>query len=346
MYSELTGNADVAAALRRMAAGGRMPNSMIFAGPDGTGKKHFAIETARALVCRNPGNGESCGNCTACRRAGVFDLPESDKAEDFDNVFLSHHPDVGLIFSPKRQIRVAAIRALETEANFRPSEAESRVFIIDEADKMNQEAANALLKTLEEPPPTTFLILVSARPDALLQTIRSRCQMIRFAPVSATEIRNLLVKKYGRSEEDAELAARMSGGSVSSAIGFDVENFREERAVCLDILKASVRPDGLHKMLETAERLADSKAKERFENSLRILLSLIRDAVAIRAGADSTQISNFDIIDDLSAIAASLSATVLADRIWAIDDLLKSQDVNINRKVALDGLFVKMAFSV
>ncbi|MBL2132869.1 hypothetical protein ELI69_31485, partial [Klebsiella pneumoniae] len=78
--------------LRRMAAGGRMPHSMIFAGPDGTGKKHFAIETARALVCRNPGNGESCGNCTACRRAGVFDLPESDKAEDFDNVFLSHHP--------------------------------------------------------------------------------------------------------------------------------------------------------------------------------------------------------------------------------------------------------------
>lgn len=343
MYSDLAGNSNVAAALRRMAIGGRVPHSIIFAGPDGVGKKQFALELARTLICREASGGESCGKCTACRRAGIFDLPKSDKSEDFDCVFLSRHPDVGMVLSPKRQIRVAAIRALESEANFRPTESVARVFIIDDADKMNAEAANALLKTLEEPPETTYLFLITSRPDALLPTIRSRCQMIRFGPVPAEEIREVLVAKFDRKADDAGLAARLSGGSIASAVDFDAERFRNERALCLDILRASIRRGGLSEMLNAAEALADAKDKERFENGLRILLTLLRDALAATGGGDEGLVTNYDIIDELNSIGAAVPPAVLAEWIWSIEDLIRNQDVNINRKVALDGLFVTMA---
>lgn len=346
MYSDLVGNGNIAEALRRMAKSRRIPQSMLFAGPEGIGKKQFAIEFARTLVCRSSPDGEACGDCSACRRAGEFDIPKSDKAEDFDRVFLSHHPDIGLVCSPKRLIRVGAIRALETEANFRPVEAENRVFIIDDADKMNPEAANALLKTLEEPPANVYLVLVTARPDALLQTIRSRCQMLRFAPVATAEICDLLVSKHGQQPDDAALASRLCGGSIAAAIEFDAAAFRSERAVCLEVLKSSISENGLYALLEASEALTDTKARDRFENGLKTLLTLKRDAIAIRAGAGPDQIVNFDVADELAEIANALPSSILAQRVWAIEDLLKNQEVNINRKVALDGLFTKMANDV
>lgn len=217
------------------------------------------------------------------------------------------------------------------------------MFIIDEADKMNKEAANALLKTLEEPPANVYIVLVTSRPDALLQTIRSRCQMIRFAPVAAREICDLLVSKFQRRPDEAALASRLCGGSIAAAIEFDVAAFRSLRAVCLEVLKASICRGGFYGMLEASERLADTKRSDLFESGLKTLLTLKRDALAIRAGAGLDQIANFDIASELGEIAKALPASLLAERFRAIEDVLKNQEVNINRKVALDGLFANMA---
>src|SRR6185369_15243378 len=205
---DLIGNAEAKETIRRLIAAGRIPNSLLFAGPEGVGKKQFALELARSVVCREPQDGEACGKCAACARVANIALPGSDaKGEDFDTVFFSEHPDVGMVIPFNRTLRVGSIRALEKEANFRPFEAPSRIFIIDDAHKMNDASSNALLKTLEEPPATSHIFLITSKPNALLPTIRSRVQMLRFAAIDKIEIEHFLLAQHSYSQDDARLIA-------------------------------------------------------------------------------------------------------------------------------------------
>ena len=147
----LVGNKQVKETLQRLIATARVPNALLFTGPEGVGKKQFALELARSLVCTGRNEHAACGHCAACSRVGEFAIPNFEKGEESDRVFFSQHPDVGLVLPFRRNLRIGAIRALESEAHFRPYEADARVFIVDQADKMADPAANALLKTLEEP---------------------------------------------------------------------------------------------------------------------------------------------------------------------------------------------------
>lgn len=326
-----------------MITGGRIPHGLLFAGPEGVGKREFALELARAMTCRSASDGEACGECPICRRIGVFELPTSEKGEDYDRVFLSDHPDVGIAIPFKRNLRVGAIRELEREANFRPYESELRVFIVNDADKMNDSASNALLKTLEEPPSTTFLILVTSRPDSLLQTIRSRCQTIRFAPVAAGEIEKLLLETQKFSPDDAAVAARVCGGSVGRALDLDVSQFREMRDAMLYVIRSAIVTGDLSTMLQTSEQLNDAKNKDRFEENIGILQTLIRDILATSKGAETSQIVNADIAGPISELAEDSNADALSRWLIEIEGLLAGLNVNINRKVATDKLFVSMS---
>ena len=224
---------------------------------------------------------------------------KTEKGDDYDKVFLSGHPDVGVVVPYKRILRVGAIRELEREANFRPYEGEKRVFIIEDAHKMNDNAANALLKTLEEPPSTTYLILVTSRPDSLLATIRSRTQSIRFAPVRADEIEKLL-REHGRSDADARLAARVSGGSVGRALSTDVDEFRASRDAMFGVIRAALETGDIAAILRTSEELGDAKNKDRFEESIGIMQSLVHDMIAVRTGAHAAEVANAEIGPDLA----------------------------------------------
>ena len=336
MFGKLIGNESVKENLRRLVAGGRVPHGMLFAGPEGVGKKEFALELARGLICKSGG----CEDCPVCGRIGVFNFPGQDDKDEHKKVILSGHPDVGIVIPYKRNILVDAIRDLEREANFRPFEGGKRVFIIENAEKMNDSAANALLKTLEEPPPTTHLILVTSRPDSLLQTIRSRCQMIRFAPVSVDEMVPLLVSE-GKSSEDARLAARVSGGSVGRALAMDIGEFRAARDAMLAVIRSALVTGDIAMMLRTSEQLGDARNKDRFEENIGILQTLVRDLFAMRAGA--SEIVNADIADDLQDLAEEAGSTRLSKWQMEIEDLLASLNVNVNKRVAVDGLFVSMA---
>lgn len=337
MFGKLIGNEAVKANLRRLAASGRVPHGLLFAGPEGVGKREFALELARGLICKNGG----CGDCPVCQRISTFGFPKPDDKDGHKKVILSGHPDVGMVIPYKRNILVDAIRELEREANFRPFEGGKRVFIIDDAEKMNDSAANALLKTLEEPPATTHLILTTSRPNSLLQTIRSRCQTIRFAPVAEGEIERLLVEN-GKDREDAKLAARVGGGSVGPALAMDVAEFRRDRDAMLGVVRSALVSGDIASMLQTSEQLSDAKNKERFENNLGVLQTLVRDLLAIRTGADSAVV-NRDISADLEELADEADPRRLSDWQLALEDLLGNLNVNVNRKVATDSLFVRMA---
>jgi len=339
MFEKLIGNNDTKALLQRLAGHGRVPHSLCFAGPEGVGKKLFAFELARLLLCPDGG----CGKCSVCSRIGVFDIPKPEKGEDYDVVFLSDHPDVGMVVPYKRNLRVGAIRELEREAHFRPFEADKRIFIINDADKMNDNAANALLKTLEEPPATTYLILVTSRPDALLQTIRSRCQNIRFAPVASTAIAELLVSTGKFSPDDASLAARVSGGSVGKALALDIDWFRQTRDSMVEVIRAALISGNISSMLQTSEQINDAKNKDRYEDTIAFLELLVRDIFALAKGSDRRTIANADIADSLLKFSGEASTSKIEHWIQEIEELQFNYLVNINRKVATDGLFVKLA---
>lgn len=342
MFSHLIGNEEVKGRLSRLLANGRLPNALLFAGPEGVGKKLFAIEVARSFVCTNSVEDGACRECSACKRVSIFNTPTSDKGDDYDHVFFSEHADVGLVIPFKRNLRVGAIRALETQANFRPYEAHARVFIVDDADKMNDAAANALLKTLEEPPETTYIILVSSRPDALLATIRSRCQTIRFAPVPAASMQEFLIANASMSETDAQVAARISKGSVGRAIDLNIGQFHTGRDAQLGVIEAALIEKNRPSLIRASERLNDAKNKDRFEDNLDILETLVRDLWLMK-NDDAATIINFDLAEKLDRLSAEIPSERLALFLAEIEAVRSALNVNINRKMAADALFMQMS---
>src|SRR2546426_578422 len=194
MLDQLIGNERAKKLLGRMLEARRLPGAMLFTGEEGIGKKLFALEIAKALNCRSPRGVEGCGVCPSCKRIAKINYPQSIESDDWKGIIWTDHADVGVVVAPKRVLLVDQMRRIEREANFRPYEGRARVFLVEDADKLNDQAANALLKVLEEPPHTSHIVLLTSRPDMLLPTIRSRCQMIRFSPLAPEEIENYLLK--------------------------------------------------------------------------------------------------------------------------------------------------------
>ena len=339
---ELIGNKPVAETLSRLVHKGRLPNALLFAGPEGIGKKRFAMELARMLVCTRRSGGDPCGVCGACARTREFVIPAFERSEDSDHVFFTQHPDVGIVVPYRRNLRIGAIRALERESNFRPYEAEARIFIVDDAEKMNDPASNALLKTLEEPPSTTHLILITSREDTLLPTIRSRCQTIRFAPVPVDDLAKHLIDVCEFSPEDAALAARVSGGSVGRAMNIIPASFRTQRAAMLDVVKSAITGDR-REMLGISEEMTNATNKDEYEETLEILQGLVHDVWLIRNQANEGAILNVDIRDELAELAESTTSPSLAAWLEEIEALKENFIVNINRRIATDSLFIGMA---
>ncbi len=343
MFDKLIGNDSVKEVLRRLLRQKRVPNALLFAGADGVGKRQFALRLAKAFVCQNPKNSEACDVCANCRRADNFTFPKSDDRDAFKRVIFSEHSDIGLVIPYNKNILVDAIRDLETEANFRPYEAAARFFIVDEADKMNDAASNALLKTLEEPPAASHIFLVSSRADALLPTIRSRCQTLRFAPIAAREIENYLSNDKKLAPEDAALLARLSSGRLGHALGTDLEKFRAGRHAMLKVLESILIKENRGELLRVGEEMNDAKNKDDFETKLDILQTLIHDLWTVRNEADANILVNVDLVNDLKKLATGTESLRLAAWLSEIEILREQLAVNINRKIAIDALFMQMA---
>jgi len=316
---------------------------MLFAGEDGIGKKLFALEIARALNCRSPQGAEGCDNCPSCVRIGKFNYPQSNESDDWKGIIWTDHPDVGMVVAPKRVLLVEQMRLIEREANYRPYEGNARVFLIEDADKLNDPSANALLKVLEEPPHTSHIVLLTSRPVMLLPTIRSRCQMIRFSPLTADEIEAYLVKNKIASASEARIRARVARGSLGRAVAQDFDGFSAQRTAMLRVLQVlSVDEDRLQ-LLRSAEELNEAKYKDEYESRLDILETLIRDAWMLALHAPDESIVNQDLLPQLKKISGNLDRRRPAGWVSQIEEMREQLIVNINRKAATDALFLTMA---
>lgn len=343
MFDKLIGNQRVKELLRRMLERGRVPSALLFSGEEGIGKKLFAVEIAKALNCRSLRGIEACDRCPSCVRISVFNYPESKDPDDLKRIIWTNHPDVGLVVPPGRVHRVDQMRDIEREANYRPFEGATRVFLVDDAHKLNDAASNALLKTLEEPPPTSLVILITSHPAALLPTIRSRCQSIRFSPLTAAEIEQHLLMNKLTTPEEARLRARFASGSLGLALTGDVGDYREQRSFMLQVLSVLALKAGRAELLRAAEELNAAHNKDSYESSLDLLEALIRDALMLSLGVSEKQLINKDLVPQLGKIAQKVDSRRARAWISKIEELREQLAVNINRKVATDALFLSMA---
>jgi DNA polymerase-3 subunit delta' len=351
-------------------AAGRLPHSLILAGPQGAGKYTLALMLTMALECeRQPhelwSNGQAlasyCGVCRNCVRIGSAidlqtlvdaavaardDLRETDKKET--RVLIQQHPDVLIVppDPPQLLIKLGQVRTLIHSAQYLPSEARAKVFIIRAASFM-KEAANSLLKVLEEPPDYAHIILCAENPGELLPTIRSRCALVRLGALPLEELEMLLADRRAEwTPKHRTLVARLAQGAAGRALSFDLESYVAARADAMLLLRSAVTdPDhsALFKMTETYRAGADGQVKT--TALLRTLGLLLEDLLLLSSGLPE-RVRNVDLRAELERLAAAVSFQWIEHASRGLDQVTSGMRRNLLRNLSLDAFAEQLAEKV
>ena len=303
--------------------------SLILSGPEGVGKRLTAVSIAQELKCQSPVEGTACGTCTVCRR-----------------IARGAHPDVMTIEPGETgAIKIEQVRAAIDRAVYRPFEGRRRVTIIDQADALVPAAQNALLKTLEEPLPASVFVLVTARPDALLPTVRSRCAHLRFGRLQVAEVAEVLERSHKYSNADALTAAAASDGSVRRALDLEADAFADARTDAENLLQAAGRDPRTR--LEHAKDLLKGSGTPTAERDhlgarLMAMAGLVRDAGLVASGCDARLLANLDRRPVLDALARTLGADRIARIFTAITRAEEALERNVSPKVIADWLAINV----
>ena len=354
-FSDFHGNAETVNRLRDMLARKRFPHAVILSGARGSGKYTLALMLAQALNCLTPteadGLPDFCGECANCRRiAQATDLDarfaeavetreglrEADKKET--RLFVQTHPDVLVIppDPPQMMIKVDQVRRVIETIYYRPSEARERVYIFTDSAFM-KEAANSLLKVLEEPPEFATIFLLSENPGELLPTIRSRSMIFPLAAVPVEEVEGYLAKHRPEwKPQQRALVARLSEGALGRARTFDVDTYVAARGSALAILNSALR-GGEHTQLFkiTESYRPGAEGREKTEQLLRTLYSLLRDLMFLGSGAQEL-VHNTDILSELTRLAEGADFDWIAMASERLADVERGMRRNLLRSLSLD----------
>lgn len=322
--------------LRAALGRGRVHHAYLFAGPEGVGKEMCARIFAQALNCER-GDNDACGACGQCRKIAHGNHPDvlavMPEAEAVSRRLLTKGDIEG---TPSRDIRVEQIRTLRARLSLRPVEAKWRVVVLVAADRMNATAQNVLLKTLEEPPPRTTLILISAAPDALLSTIRSRCARVLFGPLAVEIVAREVAARTKLGAEDAALAARVAQGSLGGALSLDAKDLAGRRA----LLTRAAQVQDVAQAVQMADGFSEREAAEELVDALKLFW---RDVAALASGAGpETQVWT-DLADLAGARAQELGgrgALARADACTRAREGL-SREHNGNPRLMLERMFLE-----
>jgi DNA polymerase-3 subunit delta' len=322
-FTQILGQDKAINVLQRAIRHQRVPQAYIFAGEDGVGKKLTALMLAKALNCRERED-DACDHCISCH-----------KIDD------GNHPDVRLIEPDGQYIKIDQIRTLQKDVNYRPYEGRRKVYILDQAEALRTEAANALLKTLEEPSPDSLLILVTANVYALLPTVISRCQFVRFVALGVPQLTEFLKREKQMPAEQARLIASLAEGCPGRAFAMDTDDILAKRAMLEEVLTLlSSGLQDVREVFDQAEKLAQRKPE--IHEFLDLLLVWYRDLYLLQEQGRPDLVANADALSRLARTAQQLSRSQtqrLFDVVYQTKlDLLRNANLQLTLEVMLMSL--------
>ena len=371
-FSEFLGNTPAVDNLRAAIAGGRLPHSLVIAGARGSGKYTLALMLTMAQECEVQPREHSapapdgsagrelatfCGRCRNCTRiaesadldarvdeavAAREEMRETDKKET--RVLVQTHPDVLIVppDPPQLMIKLGQIRTVIHRAQYLPTEARSKVFIIT-ASSFMKEAANSLLKLLEEPPAYVHLILLTENPGELLPTIRSRCAFARLGALPPEEVAELLATRRPEwSRTDRELIGRLSDGAAGRALAFNLQEYTAARADAFTLLAGLERTNDHSQLFRTTETYrSGAEGQIKTATLLRALASLLEDVLMLQSGA-AERVRNIDRRKDLERLAQTVSFEWIESAMRAVDAAHTGMRRNLLRSLSLDTLALQL----
>jgi DNA polymerase-3 subunit delta' len=354
-FSDFHGNHDLVRSLREMLAHNRFPQAVILSGAAGSGKYTLALMLARTMNCLErpltDGLPDFCGRCTNCIRIAESEdldarvaeamearenLRETDKKET--RLFVQTHPDVLVIppDPPQLMIKVDQVRRVIETIYYRPGEAKERVYIFTDSAFM-KEAANSLLKVLEEPPEFATLFLLTENPGELLPTIRSRSMTVSLGALPTNDIEAYLAKyRPDWNSKQRALVARLCGGAVGRARAFDLNDYVAARSHAMTILNSGLRATDHTELFKITESYrAGAEGREKTEKLLRTLYSLLQDLLFLNSGT-ADLVRNHDIQAELERMAASADFEWINLAVDRLAEVERGMRRNLLRSLSLD----------
>ncbi len=299
------------------------PQALLFEGERGVGKRLAAEIFAQMVLCDAPliDAGAPCGHCLPCQK-----------------IQNRNHPDFMPIAPEGNAIKIDQVREMQQRIIYKPASGLKKIIFIDPAEKMNPAAANGLLKTLEEPPPYALLILISAEGGSLLPTMRSRCQIVPFHPLSFSQVRKVIMQEKGYTEMDAHLVAATAFGRLGMARTLEIEAARqmdEQRYVLIECAD----------FFETAANF--SQDRETLEDALQYLMHWFRDVLLVKSLNEEKNVSDINLYfpwrhTAIKAWAEQMTSSEIHDLWEDMQRVLAAQNRNVNRPLSLETLLMRM----
>jgi len=316
--ADIVGHERAVARLARMAEG-RVPGAVLLLGPPGVGKRTLADGFTARLLCEAPHDGDACGTCAHCARVGA-----------------GTHPDVRVVVrdEERRDIRIEQVRELCRWLALQPLMAERKVAIVDGAHELNENGQNALLKTLEEPPGGSMILLLATSAALVLPTVRSRCQLVRLDPLPGELVARVLAAR-GVEPDRARVLAPLAEGSPGRALALDGEEAMRARALVLERLPA------LHDAAAgDISGLAQEIARAALEPALAATLGWYRDVLQTRLAGDALPLRNPDVAATVRATAARVAPEIVLRQLEGVCDTILALERNANRVLALETMLL------
>jgi DNA polymerase-3 subunit delta' len=324
-FSDVIGHARPLAFLQTALRQDRLAHAYLFYGDEGIGKRLVALRLAQAIHCESGDGTDACGACRACRQIEAQTYPD----------FFVIEPEHDQAYP---QIKLEQIRAIEQQIVYHPFVGRKKIFLIDDAHRMTLSAANALLKTLEEPPAHSLLLLISSRPWALPATVRSRCQALRFAPPTRSEVETALIRTRHLAQADARLLVAVSQSRIGAALTMDPTTVRAAR----DELCTLVAPETLRSASTILTMVERYHKADRGPEVLTWVAQWVRDLLLVSVGADPELLIHTDRLALLRTAVRGAQVEELAALLDDLDALERAASRHLNFQLALETTLLRL----